>query len=137
MASSPEPTEAMVKALMRATEGHAMPSWNVMRDALSAALAVSPGCRGAELAEAAEHLFEAPTAGVDTAVVAWSAYVALRDAVAAFCASGEAGPDHETPAAEVRAVLQRWGIAGMFGYAFFEQIDERWNESHESGGVVG
>jgi hypothetical protein len=99
----PEPSEAMVEALaaLQAVVDNSLcercdPNGELLirasdaRRPLEAALAVSPGCRGAELAEAAEDFLEAcspPDWGGERRA-------ALVEALAAFRASGEAGPDY-------------------------------------------
>jgi hypothetical protein len=66
------------------------------------ALAVSPSCRGAELAEAVKELLDTKSAPPAVAgrleVEKW---VALEKAYAAFRASGEAGPDYRVLAEQL------------------------------------
>jgi hypothetical protein len=117
-APPPEPSEAMKQALaaLQAVVDNSLcercdPNGKLLirasdaRRPLEAALAVSPGCRGAELAELERALESYDAGGHPPERAATFALVdAVRKVVAAFRASGEAGPD---PLAERVRTLER------------------------------
>jgi hypothetical protein len=152
-APPPEPSEAMKQALaaLQAVVDNSLcercdPNGKLLirasdaRRPLEAALAVSPGCRGAELAELERALESYDAGGHPPERAATFALVdAVRKVLAAFRASGEAGPD---PLAE------RVSIAALTACELLETIEptthsERWAAAQElrdalsSGGVVG